>query len=100
MPLCAQANRAEARAAAQRARVRASSYHNAALTIILSWRGEDDGSRLRRLGSAQSINVSPNTLVAGAKALVGHQVLPDRSGITTTAQTQLDGFVKKLTGTS
>src|SRR5215469_4528181 len=42
---------------------------------------QPNGSRLRRLGSAQSMNVSSNTLVAGAKAMVGYQVLPDRSGI-------------------
>ena len=35
---------------------------------------EDDGSRLRNLGSAQSIDVSPNTLVSGAKAVVERQV--------------------------
>src|SRR5215475_10273403 len=78
--------------------------HHGPATIIdlgfFSWCGEDDRSRLWRLGSTQPNHVSPNTLVAGAKAMVGHQILPDRSGITTTTQTQLDGFMKKLTGTA
>ena len=49
--------------------------------------GEDDSTRLRCLGSAQFVYESPNALVSGAEAVVRYQILPDGSGIATTAQT-------------
>jgi len=49
--------------------------------------GEDDSARLRRLRSAQFVNESSDALVSGAEAVVRYQILPDGSGIATTAQT-------------
>ena len=53
---------------------------------LFSRRGEDHRTRLQWLVSAQLAHEAFDRLIAAVEPMLGHQVLPDRRGIATTAQ--------------
>ena len=61
-------------------------------------RGEDHGPRLWWLIAVQLVDETPHALIAAGKATIGNQVLPDRHGIATPAESQLDGLPVRLAG--
>jgi len=77
---------------------RASSYHDAALTIIFSRGGDDYGSRFERLMSAQLANRAFDRPITVTESGLSQEVLPNGHGITTTAQAELHELAKRLTG--
>src|SRR3974390_1190228 len=60
--------------------------------------GEDHGPRLWWLIAVQLVDETLHVLIAAAQATIGNQVLPDRHGIATPAESQLDCLPVGLTG--
>ena len=76
--------------------------HRAGAVIDLgffSGRGDDHRARLRCLVSAELANEALDGLIAAAEPTLGHQVLPDRHGIATLAQTQFDRLTERFAET-
>jgi hypothetical protein len=59
---------------------------------------DDHGSCLHRLLSPELADKAFDGLIASAEAAVGHQVLPDRRGIATLAEAELDSLTERLAG--
>jgi hypothetical protein len=59
-------------------------HHGTVAIVDLSffaWRGEDEGTRFRGLGTAQPPHVPLEAFTGAREAVLVHQILPDRPGI-------------------
>src|SRR6266567_3067362 len=75
--------------------------HRALAVIDLGFfsrRGEDHRAWLQWLVSAQLADEAFDRLIAPVEPILGYQVLPDRRGIATAAQTQFDCLPERLAG--
>src|SRR5207244_1902888 len=80
------------------ARLRIANHRTRAVIDLrfFSWTGEDDANGFRRLRAAEFTNEALDGVVSAAETLIGHHVLPDRSGITPATQSQRDRFPEWL----
>src|SRR6516225_9450047 len=68
-------------------------YHRTTAVIdlrLFSWGGENDARGFRTLRSAKLANESLHRLIAAPKAVVRHQVLPDRFAIAALGEALFD----------
>ncbi len=76
--------------------------HGAAAVIdlgLFSRGGENHCARLRGLVSAKLAHETFDGLIAATESALGHEVLPDRHGIATLAQTEFDRITERFAQT-